>query len=41
MLEFTSKIFDDYYILVAINVEHLVLHVHTQNELVESLIKRL
>ena len=39
--EFTSKIFDDYYMTVGIDVEHPVPHVHTQNGLAESLIKRL
>ena len=39
--EFTSKIFDDYCMTVGIDVEHLVPHLHTQNGLAESLIKRL
>ena len=37
--EFTSKIFDEYCRSVGIDVEHPVPHVHTQIELVESLIK--
>ncbi|CAA0805913.1 Unknown protein, partial [Striga hermonthica] len=39
--EFTSQAFNDYYMAVRIDVEHLVAHVHTQNGLAESLIKRL
>ena len=39
--EFTSKGFDDYCIVLGIKVEHLVLYVHTQNGLGESLIKRI
>ena len=39
--EFTSKSFYDYYTAVEIQVEYLVAHVHTQNGLAESLIKRL
>ena len=39
--EFTSQTFTDYCMLVGINIEHLVAHTHTQNGLVESLIKRL
>ena len=39
--EFTSKTFDEYCKSVGIDVEHPVPHVHTQNGLVESLIKRL
>ena len=38
---FTSKTFNDYCMSVGVNVEHLVSHVHTQNGLVESVIKRL
>ena len=37
--EFTSQTFTDYCMLVGINVEHLIAHTHTQNGLVESLIK--
>ncbi|GJZ24929.1 retrovirus-related pol polyprotein from transposon TNT 1-94 [Tanacetum coccineum] len=39
--EFTSHAFNDYCMSIGIIVEHLVAHVHTQNSLVESLIKRL
>ncbi|KAJ0575449.1 putative RNA-directed DNA polymerase [Helianthus annuus] len=39
--EFTSQAFNDYCISVGIKVEHPVAHVHTQNGLAESLIKRL
>ncbi|RYE23962.1 MAG: hypothetical protein EOP45_06335 [Sphingobacteriaceae bacterium] len=39
--EFTSQTFDDYCMSVGIDVEHHVAHVHTQNGLAESLIKRL
>ena len=39
--EFTSQTFDDYCMSVGIDVEHPVAHVHTQNGLAESLIKRL
>lgn len=39
--EFTSKIFDDYCMSIGIDVEHSVAHVHTQNGLAESFIKRL
>jgi len=39
--EFTSKTFDEYCKSVGIDVEHPVPHVHTQNGLAESLIKRL
>ncbi|CAM8902104.1 unnamed protein product [Rhodiola kirilowii] len=39
--EFTSQTFDDYCMSVGITVEHPVAHVHTQNGLAESLIKRL
>ena len=37
--KFTSKAFDDYYLALCIKVEHPVPYVHTQNGLVESLIK--
>ncbi|KAK1406586.1 hypothetical protein QVD17_42024 [Tagetes erecta] len=39
--EFTSHAFNDYCMSVGIVVEHPVAHVHTQNGLAESLIKRL
>ena len=39
--EFTSKIFNDYCMAPGIKVEHSVPHVHTQNGLAESLIKRI
>ena len=39
--EFTSQAFNDYCISTSITVEHPVAHVHTQNGLAESLIKRL
>ena len=39
--EFTSKSFDAYYASLGIEVEHPVPHVHTQNELAESMIKRI
>ena len=37
--EFTSQTFINYCISVGINIEHLIAHTHTQNGLVESLIK--
>ena len=40
-IEFTSKQFNDYCMSFGIDVEHLVAHVHTQNGLTKSLIKRL
>jgi hypothetical protein len=39
--EFTSQSFNDYYMSIGIKVEHPIGHVHTQNGLAESLIKRL
>ena len=39
--EFSSQTFLDYCMSVGIDVEYLVAHTHTQNGLVESLIKRL
>ncbi|KAI3754347.1 hypothetical protein L1987_54129 [Smallanthus sonchifolius] len=39
--EFTSHAFNDYCMSIGIVVEHPVAHVHTQNGLAESLIKRL
>ena len=39
--EFTSQAFDDYCMSMGILVEQHVAHVHTQNWLAESLVKRL
>ena len=39
--EFTSKAFNDYCLASGIDVEHSILHVHTQNALAKSLIKRI
>jgi len=39
--EFTSKTFDDYCLALGIKVEHSMPHVHTQNGIVESLIKKI
>jgi transposase InsO family protein len=39
--EFTSQSFNDYCMSIGIKVQHPVAHVHTQNGLAESLIKRL
>ena len=39
--EFISKVFDDYYMSVGIEVEHPIANVHTQNGLAEAFIKRL
>ena len=39
--EFSSQSFNDYCLEIGIRVEHSVAHVHTQNGLAESLIKRL
>ena len=39
--KFTSQTFNDYCMSIGIAVEHHVAHVHTQNGLAESLIKRL
>ena len=39
--EFTSHVFNDYCMSIGINVEHLIAHVHTQNDLAKSFIKRL
>ncbi len=39
--EFTSKVFDDYCMTQGIEVEHPVAHVHTQNGMAESMIKRI
>nr|CAD39881.2 OSJNBb0067G11.4 [Oryza sativa Japonica Group]CAE05263.2 OSJNBb0115I09.25 [Oryza sativa Japonica Group] len=39
--EFRSKAFDDYCLAMGIKVEYSVPHVHTQNGLAESLIKRI
>ena len=38
--EFTSQTFNDYCLSTGITFEHHVAHVHTQNDLAESLIKR-
>nr|AAM74357.1 Putative retroelement [Oryza sativa Japonica Group] len=40
-MEFTSKVFNEYCMALGIKVEHSVPHVHTQNGLAESLIKRI
>lgn len=37
--EFTSKFFNDYFMYLRIDVEHLVSHVHTQDGLLEAFIK--
>ena len=39
--EFTSQAFNDYCMSIGIVVEHPVAHVHTQNGLAKSLVKRL
>jgi hypothetical protein len=39
--EFRSQAFDDYCMSIGIEIEHSVAHVHTQNGLAESFIKRL
>ena len=39
--EFTSKSFDEYCASLGIEVEHPVPHVHTQNGLAKSFIKRI
>jgi hypothetical protein len=39
--EFSSKAFNDYCMVLGIEVQHSVLYVHTQNGLAESLIKRI
>ena len=39
--EFTSQVFNEYCMSLGIDVEHPVAHVHTQNGLAESMIKRL
>ena len=39
--EFTSQTFNDYYMFIGIDVEHLVAHTHTQNGLAQSFIKHL
>jgi hypothetical protein len=39
--EFRSKVFDGYCLAMGINVEHSIPHVHTQNGLAKSLIKRI
>jgi len=39
--ELTSQTFNDYYMSIGITVEYPLAHIHTQNDLTESLIKRL
>jgi hypothetical protein len=39
--EFSSQVFNDYCMAQGIEVQHSILNVHTQNGLVESLIKRI
>ena len=39
--EFSSQAFLDYCMSIGIDVQHLVAHVHSQNGLAESFIKRL
>jgi transposase InsO family protein len=39
--EFSSHAFNDYCMALGIEVQHSVSYVHTQNGLVESLIKRI
>ena len=39
--EFTSKSFNDYCMLIGLDVKHSIAHTHAQNGLAESLIKRL
>ena len=39
--EFSSQFFINYYVSIGINIEHPITHIHTQNSLVESLIKKL
>ena len=39
--EFASQTLNDYYMSIWINIEHPIAHVHTQNGLAESFIKRL
>ncbi|KAG7556749.1 Reverse transcriptase RNA-dependent DNA polymerase [Arabidopsis suecica] len=39
--EFTSQAFNDYCMSMGVSVEHPVAHVHTQNRLAESFIKRI
>ena len=39
--DFSSQSFNDYCLAIRIRVEHFFAHVHTQNGLAESLIKRL
>jgi hypothetical protein len=39
--EFSSRAFNDYCMAQGIEVQHSVLYVHTQNDLTESLIKRI
>ena len=39
--EFSSQVFLDYCMSIGIDVQYLIAHVHTQNGLAESFIKRL
>jgi hypothetical protein len=39
--EFSSRVFNDYCMAKGIHVQHSVPYVHTQNNFVESLIKRI
>ena len=39
--EFSSQSLIDHYMSIGINIKHLITRIHTQNGLVESLIKRL
>jgi hypothetical protein len=41
VVEFSLRTFNDYCMTQGIEVQHLVPYVHTQNDLVESLIKRI
>jgi hypothetical protein len=41
VIQFSSRSFNDYCMTQGIEVQHLVSYVHTQNGLVESLIKRI
>jgi hypothetical protein len=40
-LEFSSRVFNNYYMAQEIEIQHFVPYVHTQNSLTESLIKRI
>jgi hypothetical protein len=41
IVEFSSRAFNNYYMVEEIKVQHSVSYVHTQNGLAESLIKRI